>query len=462
MIRRRLGNTGLDCHPLGFGCYRIAAGSEEHEAALRLYFDRGGNLIDTSANYTDGLSETLVGQVVADYDRAQLVIVTKGGYIQGQNMELARQRNFPETVHYGEGIWHSIHPEFLQTQVARSLERMRLERIDVYLLHNPEYFLTEKEHHGGPVPADHEEFYRRVREAFRYLESEVERGSIGCYGISSNNFGMPERERTMTSVRRCLKEAESVRSDHHFRVVQLPMNLYEPGGALETNNDGASVLEFCRQAGIGVLVNRPLNAFSGRRMVRVADFVKPGEKAPGPAELAAIVAPLRANETRLALELGVPLLGGATKGLADLLEEVVPQIRSSAHWEQAAGPYVIRPLREWLEQCQKKLENDMRWEAWRFDFVQMVNSLFDDISRHVSTREQTLSDTVRARLHAAGYPQNGESLSRMALNVLASLPGLDCILVGMRRRAYVEDAMAVAEMPPVDGLQILAGFETSP
>src|SRR5262245_54218128 len=90
---RKLGRTGLTCHPLGFGCYRIAAGNAEHEAALNAYLDRGGNLIDTSANYTDGLSEQLIGQVLAGRDRASVIVVTKGGYIQGQNLALARQRN---------------------------------------------------------------------------------------------------------------------------------------------------------------------------------------------------------------------------------------------------------------------------------------------------------------------------------------------------------------------------------
>src|SRR5262249_39841278 len=140
---RPLGATGLACHPLGFGCYRVALGNEEHERALRSYLDGGGNLIDTSANYVDGLAEQLVGAVLADRDRSGVIVVTKGGYIQGQTLELARQRNFPEVVYYGEGIWHSIHPEFLATQVERSLDRMRLRKSDVYLLHNPEYFLTE-------------------------------------------------------------------------------------------------------------------------------------------------------------------------------------------------------------------------------------------------------------------------------------------------------------------------------
>jgi aryl-alcohol dehydrogenase-like predicted oxidoreductase len=74
-----LGSTGMRCHPLGFGCYRIADGNAEHESALRNYLDRGGNLIDTSANYTDGQSEILVGKVVKSYPRDRVIVVTKEG-----------------------------------------------------------------------------------------------------------------------------------------------------------------------------------------------------------------------------------------------------------------------------------------------------------------------------------------------------------------------------------------------
>ena len=63
-LLRPLGNTGLRCCPVGFGCYRIVEGNPAHEAALRAYLDRGGNLIDTSANYGDGRAEDLVGRVL--------------------------------------------------------------------------------------------------------------------------------------------------------------------------------------------------------------------------------------------------------------------------------------------------------------------------------------------------------------------------------------------------------------
>lgn len=457
-LHRPLGATGLSCHPLGFGCYRIADDNPLHAGALAAYLDRGGNLIDTSANYTDGDSETLVGKALRERPRDQVIVVTKGGYIQGRNMELAQQRQFPEVVQYGEGIWHSIHPEFLETQVERSVERLQLDYVDVYLLHNPEYYLEEITHHRRPIaPADHEEFYRRVREAFRFLETQVEKGRIRWYGVSSNNYPLAAAAPAATSVARTLAAAESVSMSHHFRVVQLPMNLYEPGGALEPNNNGKTVLEFCREKGLGVLANRPLNASRQNRLVRLADFLPPGEKAPGAAELEALLTPVGEQEQRLRRELGAALMEG--EGIAAALRVIVPQLRSAAHWEQVAGQHVIAPIQRWLTQSRQRFVGRAEWNQWQGGFLPLLNAALQGIHRHLSTTQQLASDLIRGRLvEEAGYPNRGESLSRMALNVLLGLEGLSCVLVGMRRPEYVEDAMGAAEIERVDSPGILRRF----
>ncbi len=453
---RPLGSTGLQCHPLGFGCYRIGDGTPAHAEALTAYLDRGGNLIDTSANYMDGESEALVGKALADRPRDGVIVVTKGGYIQGRNMALAEQQDFPETVKYGDGLWHSIHPEFLETQVRLSLERLQLDHADVYLLHNPEYYLEEIAHHRALAPSDHDEFYRRVGEAFRFLEGQVEKGKIRWYGVSSNNYALPASAPAHTSVARTLAAAESVSRDHHFRVVQLPLNLYESGGALEPES-GKTVLEFCREKGLGVLANRPLNAYHQNHLVRLADFLPPGAKAPGQDDLRALLRPLAEHEQKLAGELGGSLLGGSrtAPGIAASLLDIVPQIRSVAHWEQAAGPHVIRPIQGWLAQCRQALSSRPGWEEWHGEFLRRINAAFEGIHRHLSTAQQEASDQVRVELAQAGYPPSGESLSRLALNVLLGLEGLSCVLVGMRRPEYVEDAMGAVSLERVDSLQVL-------
>ncbi|MCZ6750285.1 MAG: aldo/keto reductase [Acidobacteria bacterium] len=455
---RPLGNTGLRCHPLGFGCYRVAEGNAEHEAALRAYLEQGGNLIDTSANYADGRSETLVGKLLQDFPREQVIVVTKGGYIQGENMKLALQRKFPEVVEYGEGLWHSIHPEFLETQISRSAARMRQKVIDVYLLHNPEYYLEHQAHHKIITEKDHQEFYRRVQEAFRYLEGKVAEGKIRWYGISSNNYGMASSSRTRTSVSRCWEAAESVAAHHHFRVVQLPMNLYESGGALEANNNGQTVLEFCREKGIGVLLNRPLNAFFGHQMMRLADFLKPGEKPPGKEQLHALLEPLHKMEQVLEDQFDIALLHGDDGGIAHYLEVIVPQIKSSSHWEAVFAEHIVQPIERWAGQCQQLYGGRKEWDEWLRKFSESLPRIFEQIARHLAASQQGASDQLRKQLQQAGYPKTKEPLSRMSQNVLLHLDGVSCVLNGMRRGEYVKDSMGTVELEPVDSLSILSKF----
>jgi aryl-alcohol dehydrogenase-like predicted oxidoreductase len=462
--RRPLGNTGLECHPLGFGCYRVMEGNATHEAAFRDYLARGGNLIDTSANYGDGRAELMVGNILQELPQYQAIVVTKGGYIQGQNMALAMKQKFPEVVEYGEGIWHSIHPEFLETQIRRSAQRLRRNTIDIYLLHNPEYYLGDAAHQGIVTEKHHKEFYRRITEAFRFLEQKVKAGEIRWYGISSNNFGKAAADPTMTSVERCWQAAESVSPEHHFRVVQIPLNIYETGGALEANNGGKSALEFCRERGIGVLINRPLNAFRGNRMVRLADFLKPGEKPAGRERLHDDLTALRNLEQELREQFDIPLLYSTLGGIAEYLEFMVPQITSPAHWEHAYYPYVIQPIEKWAVECQQLYGERDDWRAWWQRFTAMFPAVLDTMARRVAGSQQSASDEVRAQLRRAGYPPmeitEGATLSQMALRLTTQQEGVSSVLVGMRRPEYVEDSFGAMQLGSLDARSILSRFKS--
>src|SRR4051794_41093211 len=113
-----LGTTGLFVSRLGFGGYRVDDAHPIYAEALGHALERC-NLIDTSTNYTDGGSERLVGEVLAAattahrLQRRDVVVVSKVGYVQGQNLLLAAARRrdgqpFPEMVEYMDGCWHCI------------------------------------------------------------------------------------------------------------------------------------------------------------------------------------------------------------------------------------------------------------------------------------------------------------------------------------------------------------------
>ncbi|MBL7994532.1 aldo/keto reductase [bacterium] len=457
-LYRPLGSTGLFCHPMGFGSYRISEGNAVHESALRHYLDIGGNLIDTSANYGDGLSETLIGKVLKDYDRTKIILVTKGGYIQGQNMVLASHRTFPEVVEYTDDLWHCIHPEFLETQIERSLRRMQTDVIDVYLLHNPEYFINHAATLNPITESVLDKFYKRIRNAFQFLESQVKAGRIRYYGISSNNFGAHGKDRARTSAQRVLVQAEDISTDHHFKVIQLPMNLYEAGGAVFPTHNGKTVLHFCKEKNIGVLINRPLNAFFGNKLYRIADYVKPGETKPGEKELEKVLSPLKETEDVFTSTFGGEAFGSDREGIAAYLKFVARDLPSGDYWDGVMNQYIVPPITHWMRQAQEQFGNDTRWSAWQNRFIQVINQSLDGIERFLSASKQSTSDTIRQNLYQSGHPESKESLSRIALSLLTQLDGVSCVLNGMRTPDYVTDAMGVSDMPRVDALAITKNY----
>ena len=87
--------------------------------ALHAAIDAGINFIDTSDAYGAGHSERVVGAFLKERaDRDQILICTKGG-----NNMVTGVRNFT--------------PDYIRGCVEGSLQRLGIEAIDLYLLHNP-------------------------------------------------------------------------------------------------------------------------------------------------------------------------------------------------------------------------------------------------------------------------------------------------------------------------------------
>lgn len=290
---RQLGSTPYQITPVAFGSYRVDF-STQHREALQLALQKGVNIIDTSANYTDGHSEAAIGQVLQEnnIDRKSVVIVSKAGYIQGSNYQRSLQRKaqrkpYTDLVEIDEGLEHCIHPDFLAEQLTLSLQRLQTSYIDVYLLHNPEYFLQQQQTDRKPLEQSRQEYYRRIKLAFEHLESEVAKGKIKYYGISSNTFPSDSFEYDATSLSTCWSIAEHISRQHHFRVIQFPFNMLEIGAVTNKNqhsvtmgDDGkitsnveaqSTLIEFATAKQLGVLTNRPLNAFYNNSLVRFSD-----------------------------------------------------------------------------------------------------------------------------------------------------------------------------------------------
>jgi aryl-alcohol dehydrogenase-like predicted oxidoreductase len=116
----------LTVNRLGFGAMRITGQGiwgppedpEEARATLRRLPELNVNFVDTAESYGPYISEELIGEVLAPYDRGTIV-ATKSG--------LTRT---------GPDEWLQLgRPEFLRQGAIQSLRRLKVEVIDLWQLH---------------------------------------------------------------------------------------------------------------------------------------------------------------------------------------------------------------------------------------------------------------------------------------------------------------------------------------
>jgi len=469
---RMLEGTDVTVSRLGFGGYRVEDVTRTHREALLRALMSGINLIDTSTNYMDGGSERLVGSVMSELIdqgeivRAELVIASKIGYVQGANYDMAQEREavdagFPEMVKLEEGLWHCIHPQYLADQLERALDRLELETLDVCLLHNPEYNLSKAAADGTPIDRARGEFYRRVTEAFRFLEQQAAEGRIRWYGVSSNSVVSPAHSPDAVSASRLLEAAREAGGAHHrFRVLQLPMNAFESGAFLIKNagdDHAQTALDVARANDLAVLVNRPLNAFTGRRMIRLAEVTVEGDAIDFDAQLAHVREMEERFRAHIAPDIQVPEGGADPAKFFTWSGQIAPLRGQPLTLEQCAHvtmqvQYGVARIAHILDQ-QLPPELAKRWEAWRDTYFSELGKLLGELRRQAGQR--SLEDTRRiARAIDPLIPEQRrqESLSRKALWITASTPGVTSVLNGMRTPEYVRDAVGVMDWPALDNV----------
>ncbi|MBN8570932.1 MAG: aldo/keto reductase [Ignavibacteria bacterium] len=449
---------------LGFGCYRIDCRVEEHRKSLEKAILEGITLIDTSANYADGKSEILVGQVVTkliDGDkikRDDVTVVTKAGYIQGSNYKTALARKeegkpFSEVVEYAERLWHCIHPDFLQHQLEEQLKRLQMSYADVYLLHNPEYFLGWAEHEGMKLTDAREEYYRRIKNAFIFLEEKVKEGKIKSYGISSNSFPGLHNEYNFTSLEKVLQVANEISPVNNFKSVQLPFNLIESGAVLNKNqmNETKTVLELAKENNLDVLINRPLNAITAKGLLRLADFEVTGTYVENDF--------VKQNKLVMLME-------------QDIIDEKLVDMENSDDLEKAKKFLSFGKLidENWkffgtLEHFNDNIEYNI---APRINFLtDFFNNQVEDASakeffakylgesyklfNFISTYYKINANSRNAKIHSiinSIIPEeyHGLTLSQKTMLLISSTEGVSTVLIGARKEKYVDDAVKILSL----------------
>jgi aryl-alcohol dehydrogenase-like predicted oxidoreductase len=264
---------GLAVSSIGLGTYLGEcdhATDRAYEQALRAALRGGINLVDTAVNYRFQRSERNIGKVLAELvgsgelRRDEVVVATKGGYLTFDGDVPADPRGWFEQRFVRTGIVaagdmvdgsHCMTPGWLDAMLELSRKNLGLETIDIYYLHNPETQL-------GAV--ERAEFLTRIRAAFEFCERAAADGRIAVYGTATwNGYRVPPTDRTWLSLEELLEVAREVGgASHHFRAIQLPVNLAMPEAITSQNQPvpggRATIIQAAKAAGIGVCASGSL------------------------------------------------------------------------------------------------------------------------------------------------------------------------------------------------------------
>ncbi|HEY6550490.1 MAG TPA: aldo/keto reductase [Solirubrobacterales bacterium] len=168
---RCLGDSEIEVSVVGLGCNNFGRrlDLDRTAAVLHAALDAGVTLFDTADVYGDGNSERLIGEVL-EGRREEFVLATKFGW----EMSGAGAPDVPRGSR-----------EYIRWAVEGSLERLRVERIDLYQYHRPDVITPLED----------------TLAALDELVREGVVGAIGCSNFSASQLEEAEqisRERGLT------------------------------------------------------------------------------------------------------------------------------------------------------------------------------------------------------------------------------------------------------------------------
>ncbi|MEJ7740128.1 MAG: aldo/keto reductase [Chitinophagaceae bacterium] len=402
---------------IGFGTYRVSLENPENVNAFNYAIECGCNLIDTASTYND--AELFVGKYIKETKNAELFIVSKAGYVTADfiklnggliaklNSELNTDLNL---------INHCIHPAFLEIQLNNSLRRLGQRYLDVFLIHNPEKYLS-----GIDCNINIE---RQVAQSFEFLEKKRKSGLIRFYGISSNVIQLDTYENRALNITVYLNILKKIAgANEGFKFIQFPYNL-EESDASSPNINQRSLIELARENRLITLSNRPFSMHTKNLYVRIQDV----ETVPPACD------EHYCNFTFHKLQ----------SLLVSRLEQLDTPIQLSD-----IGIYCAI-----AEGWNKFTEPEAVYELFDKEFVEFINVVYDyDIPADIRAlindlREFILKSTDQnikrnsLEYKAKYYKENDIPDHSLSFNHHACVhyfrSGIDHVLVGMTRRKYVE------------------------
>jgi aryl-alcohol dehydrogenase-like predicted oxidoreductase len=176
---RLLGNSGMRVSPIALGTmtfgtdWGFGADQAESQKIFDIYADRGGNFIDTANIYTNGSSETFLGQMMANR-RDSLSGTLRDRFVISTKYSLNTDPTNPNAG--------GNHRKSLVRAIEASLKRLNTDYIDLYWLHAWDY-------------------RNSIEEVMRALDDMVRQGKILHIGLSDTPSWIVSEAQTIAKLR---------------------------------------------------------------------------------------------------------------------------------------------------------------------------------------------------------------------------------------------------------------------
>jgi methylglyoxal reductase len=230
---RTLGRSGITVPGIGIGCWAIggpdinlglpmgwSSGGDEGRAmaGLETAWELGARLYDTADVYGHGCSERILGRLIAQVPRDEIVVSSKVGYFAGT-------------------AEHGFDPRHMRRQLEQTLDNLGTGYLDIYALHHSDFGDGD----------------RWLRPAVQAMRSFREQGLIRAVGMRGPHRFALDRLSTPPE----LRGDKIARFQAVFQTVQ-PDVLAVRDNLLTPDERSAGVFAFAQAHDCGVLVNKPL------------------------------------------------------------------------------------------------------------------------------------------------------------------------------------------------------------
>lgn len=210
----------LNVNRMGFGAMRVTGDGiwgppKDREEAIRVLkktIELGINFIDTADSYGPNISEELIAEVLYPYPE-NLVIATKGGLLRT-----------------GPNQWPvDASPKHLQEALEGSLQRLKLDKIDLYQLHR----VDEK------VPFE---------QTLEFLQKVQEQGLVKYIGLSEVT-------------------TEQIKKAQEYVTIVSVQNMYSAD-----NRKWEAELQYCEQNNMAFIPWYPLNGGNVKAVEKLTEI----------------------------------------------------------------------------------------------------------------------------------------------------------------------------------------------